>query len=51
MVKAKCTIICIEPWYSTSDNVKSSGVFTQKQDLISLKPKQTFECKYTVEFF
>ena len=49
--KPNAPFICIEPWYSTSDNVKSSGVFTQKQDLISLKPKQTFECKYTVEFF
>lgn len=49
--KPNAPFICIEPWYSTADNVKSSGVFTQKQDLISLKPKQTFECKYTVEFF
>lgn len=43
--------ICIEPWYSIADNIKSSGVFTQKQDIISLKPKDSFECKYTVEFF
>ena len=49
--KPNAPFICIEPWYSTADNVKSSGVFTQKQDLIVLKPKQTFECKYTVEFF
>ena len=49
--KPRAPFICIEPWYSTADNVKSSGVFTQKQDLIVLKPKQTFECKYTVEFF
>ena len=43
--------ICISPWYSTADTIKSTGVFIQKQDIIFLKPKDTFECKYTVEFF
>jgi len=49
--KPNAPFICIEPWYSTADTVKSSGVFIQKQDIISLKPKDKFECKYTVEFF
>lgn len=49
--KPNAPFICIEPWYSTADNIKSSGVFTQKQDIISLKPQEAFECKYTVEFF
>lgn len=49
--KPNAPFICIEPWYSTADNVNSSGVFTQKQDIISLKPDGIFECKYTVEFF
>ena len=49
--KPNAPFICIEPWYSTADNIKSSGVFTQKQDIISLKPDESFECKYTVEFF
>lgn len=49
--KANAPFICIEPWFSTADNIKSSGVFTQKQDIISLKPNDSFECKYTVEFF
>ena len=49
--KPGAPFICIEPWFSTADNVKSSGVLTQKQDIISLKPKDSFECKYTVEFF
>ena len=49
--KPNAPFICIEPWYSIADNIKSSGVFTQKQDIISLKPKDSFECKYTVEFF
>ena len=49
--KSGAPFICIEPWFSTADNVKSSGVFTQKQDIISLKPNTSFECKDTVEFF
>lgn len=49
--KPNAPFICIEPWYSTADNIKSSGVFTQKPDIISLKPDESFECKYTVEFF
>ena len=49
--KPNAPFICIEPWYSTADTIKSTGVFIQKQDIISLKPNETFECKYTVEFF
>lgn len=49
--KPGAPFICIEPWLSTADNVNSTGVFTQKQDIILLKPNDTFECKYTVEFF
>lgn len=49
--KPNAPFICIEPWYSTADTIKSTGVFIQKQDIISLKPRETFECKYTVEFF
>ena len=49
--KPGAPFICIEPWYSTADTVKSSGVFTQKTDLITLAPKKEFECRYIVEFF
>ena len=49
--KPNAPFICIEPWYSTADTIKSTGVFIQKPDIISLKPSETFECKYTVEFF
>ena len=48
--KPNAPFICIEPWFSTADTVKGSGVFTQKRDLISLKPNDSFECKYTVTF-
>mgnify|MGYP000366363470 FL=1 len=49
--KPNAPFICIEPWKTTADTVKSSGVFTQKTDIIILKPNEEFECKYTVEFF
>jgi len=49
--KPNAPFICIEPWYSTADSIKSTGVFTQKRDIISLKPGASFECKYVVEFF
>ncbi len=49
--KPNAPFVCIEPWYSTADSIKSTGVFTQKQDIISLKTDEAFECKYTIEFF
>lgn len=49
--KPGAPFICIEPWYSTADTVKSEGVFAKKTDIITLAPKKEFECKYTVEFF
>ena len=49
--KPGAPFICIEPWYSTADSMNASGVFTQKPDIISLKPNDSFDCKYTVEFF
>jgi len=49
--KPNAPFVCIEPWYSTADTIKSSGVFIQKQDIISLKPKEKFECKYSIEFY
>ena len=49
--KPNAPFICIEPWYSTADTIKSTGVFIQKPDIIFLKPTETFECKFTVEFF
>lgn len=49
--KPGAPFICIEPWYTTADTVKSTGNFAEKPDTIMLNPKQSFECKYTVEFF
>ena len=49
--KPNAPFLCIEPWKTTADTLKSTGVFTQKTDILVLKPKEEFECKYTVEFF
>ena len=49
--KPGAPFICLEPWYTTADAIKSTGVFTQKTDMLTLAPSKEFECKYTVEFF
>lgn len=49
--KPNAPFLCIEPWRNTADTVKTSGIFAEKTDIITLKPKEEFECKYTVEFF
>lgn len=49
--KPNAPFICIEPWKTTPDTVKGTGVFRQKGDIIILPPKQEYECKYTVEFY
>ena len=49
--KPGAPFICLEPWYTTADAIKSTGVFTQKTDMLTLEPRKEFECKYTVEFF
>lgn len=49
--KPNAPFLCIEPWFSMADNLKSDGILAQKSDIIKLKPKQDFSCQYTVEFF
>ena len=49
--KPGAPFVCIEPWYTTADNINSSGIFAEKTDTILLAPKKEFECRYTVEFF
>ena len=48
--KLKAPFICICPWMTLADNANGTGVFRQKTDILLLKPKEEFECKYTVEF-
>ena len=49
--KPNAPFLCIEPWYTTADGINSSGVFRQKNDIILLPPKKSFECRYTVKFY
>ena len=49
--KSGAPFICIEPWVGHSDTIKCSGIFTEKNDIVNLTPNESFECKYTVEFF
>ena len=49
--KPNAPFLCIEPWKNTADTVKTSGIFAEKTDIIILKPNESYECKYTIEFF
>lgn len=49
--KQNAPFLCIEPWKNTADTVKTSGIFAEKTDIITLKPAESYECKYSVEFF
>lgn len=42
--KPGAPFICLEPWYTTADAIKSTGVFTQKTDMLTLAPRKEFEC-------
>ncbi len=41
--KPGAPFICLEPWYTTADAIKSTGVFTQKTDMLTLAPRKEFE--------
>lgn len=49
--KPGAPFICIEPWQTTADTWKTTGIFAEKTDIIKLRPEEAFECKYTVEFY
>ena len=49
--KKNAPFICIAPWKVLPDKVNFDGVFRKKTNIILLKPKEEYECKYTVEFF
>lgn len=46
--KPGAPFICLEPWYTTADAIKSTGVFTQKTDMLTLAPRKEFECKLSL---
>lgn len=49
--KPGAPFLCIEPWHGMSDSIKSSGIFAEKNSIVLLKPGDSFDCKYMVEFF
>ncbi len=46
----KAPFICIEPWIGYADKPESKHNFLTKEDLIYLKPKETWEIKFSYEF-
>lgn len=49
--KTNSPFLCISPWMTSPDTVKTTGVFRQKGDIVIIGTNQEFECKYTVEFY
>ena len=49
--KPGAPFICLEPWTATADRVNSSSVFVQKPDMVVIDSNESFEAKFSVEFF
>lgn len=47
----KAPFICLEPWFNYADRVKETGYFKDKEGIISLNPKEEFNCKFSVRFY
>ena len=43
--------VCIEPWCGIADSVKANGSLTDKEGIIKLPAKQTFEFAYIIDLF
>lgn len=43
--------ICLEPWLNYADRVKETGYFKDKEGIITLNPKEEFNCEFSVKFF
>ena len=48
--KVGANFICIEPWMNTADKIDSDGNFKNKEDILKLKPKENFKCRYKIRF-
>lgn len=48
--KIGAPFVCIEPWMNTADKVSSDGNFSNKEDILKLKPDEKFKCSYSVKF-
>lgn len=47
----EASFICLEPWFNTADKVEETGYFKDKEGIMTLMPKEEFECKFSVKFF
>ena len=47
----KAPFICLEPWFNYADRVKETGYFKDKEGVITLKPGNEFNCKFSVKFY
>lgn len=45
----KAEFVCIEPWHGIADSQGFSGLFSQKEGVITLNPAGTFSCRYRFE--
>lgn len=43
--------ICLEPWFNYADRVEETGYFKDKEGIITLNPKEEFNCEFSVKFF
>lgn len=48
--KVDSNFICIEPWFNTADKIDSNGKFNEKENIISLRENEEFNCCYKIIF-
>lgn len=48
--KIGAPFVCIEPWMNTADKVSSDKIFSNKENILKLKPNEKFRCSYSVKF-
>ena len=49
--KKGAPFVCIEPWQNHTDSINSDGEFCNKEDILKLKSKETFNCSYKVKLY
>jgi galactose mutarotase-like enzyme len=47
--KERAPFVCIEPWLGIADSVHTNQQFEEKEGLLKLDPKDTFEASYSIE--
>ena len=48
--KVEADFYCIEPWYGLADPVEASGIFSEKEGIITLAPEEIFAATYSIVF-